>query len=112
MLTYEPRQSAPPSRFLWPAGPAGRMALDVSKVGIKQDLEGISRVGIGGLRPFHAALETPQGFAKRLAYRTPASKTAPDAPIDAPIQPLHPRLTAGAPAIASPGIAIRGANFH
>ena len=44
---------------------------NISKEGIKLDLEWMHRVGIGGFQNFDAALRTPQVVEKRLSYMTP-----------------------------------------
>lgn len=44
---------------------------NVTKQGIRLDLEWMKRVGIGGLQNFDAALATPQVVENRLAYMTP-----------------------------------------
>ncbi len=49
---------------------------NISKEGIKLDLEWMHRVGIGGFQNFDAALDTPQVVKKRLAYMTPEWKDA------------------------------------
>ena len=49
---------------------------NISKEGIKLDLEWMHRVGLGGFQNFDAALETPQVVDKRLAYMTPEWKDA------------------------------------
>ncbi|HEV7384969.1 MAG TPA: glycosyl hydrolase, partial [Phenylobacterium sp.] len=49
---------------------------NVTKDGIQKDMEWMSRVGIGGLQNFDAALTTPQVVEKRLAYMTPEWKDA------------------------------------
>jgi hypothetical protein len=49
---------------------------NISKEGIKLDLEWMHRVGIGGFQNFDAALATPQVVEKRLAYMTPEWKDA------------------------------------
>ncbi len=49
---------------------------NISKEGIKLDLEWMHRVGIGGFQNFDAALTTPQVVDKRLAYMTPEWKDA------------------------------------
>jgi hypothetical protein len=49
---------------------------NISKDGIKQDLEWMHRVGIGGFQNFDAALATPQVVDHRLAYMTPEWKDA------------------------------------
>jgi len=49
---------------------------NISKDGIKADLEWMKRAGIGGFQNFDAALNTPQVVEKRLAYMTPEWKDA------------------------------------
>jgi hypothetical protein len=49
---------------------------NISKEGIKLDLEWMHRVGIGGFQNFDAALATPKVVDKRLAYMTPEWKDA------------------------------------
>ena len=49
---------------------------NISKPGIKLDLEWMHRVGLGGFQNFDAALSTPQVVDKRLAYMTPEWKDA------------------------------------
>src|SRR5689334_12143559 len=49
---------------------------NVTKEGIRLDLEWMKRVGIGGLQNFDAALATPKVVDKRLAYMTPEWKEA------------------------------------
>ena len=49
---------------------------NITKEGIKLDLEWMHRVGLGGFQNFDAALETPQVVDKRLAYMTPEWKEA------------------------------------
>jgi alpha-L-rhamnosidase len=49
---------------------------NISKDGIKLDLEWMNRVGIAGFQNFDAALATPQVVDKRLAYMTPEWKDA------------------------------------
>ena len=49
---------------------------NISKAGIKLDLEWMHRVGIVGFQNFDAALATPQVVDKRLAYMTPEWKDA------------------------------------
>lgn len=44
---------------------------NITKVGIKLDLEWMHEVGIGGFQTFDAALDTPLVVKKRLAYMTP-----------------------------------------
>ena len=49
---------------------------NISKEGIKLDLEWMHRVGLGGFQNFDAALATPQVVEKRMAYMTPEWKDA------------------------------------
>ena len=49
---------------------------NISKEGIKLDLEWMDRVGLGGFQNFDAALATPQVVDHRLAYMTPEWKDA------------------------------------
>ena len=49
---------------------------NITKEGIKLDLEWMKRVGIGGFQNFDAALATPQVVEKRLVYMTPEWKDA------------------------------------
>src|ERR1700735_3723165 len=49
---------------------------NITKEGIKLDLEWMHRVGIAGFQNFDAALQTPQVVEKRLAYMTPDWKDA------------------------------------
>ena len=49
---------------------------NISKEGIKLDLEWMHRSGIAGFQNFDAALSTPQVVNKRLAYMTPEWKDA------------------------------------
>jgi alpha-L-rhamnosidase len=44
---------------------------NITKEGIKLDLEWMHRSGIAGFQNFDAALSTPQVVEKRLAYMTP-----------------------------------------
>jgi hypothetical protein len=66
----EPPDSAKP-RVWW-----HWMNGNISKEGIKLDLEWMHRVGLGGFQNFDAALSTPQVVDKRLAYMTPEWKDA------------------------------------
>lgn len=52
------------------------MSGNVTKEGIKADLEWMTRAGIAGFQNFDAGLDTPQIVAKRLVYMTPAWKDA------------------------------------
>jgi hypothetical protein len=49
---------------------------NISKDGIKLDLEWMHRAGLGGFQNFDAALQTPQVVDHRLAYMTPEWKDA------------------------------------
>jgi hypothetical protein len=49
---------------------------NITKDGIKADLEWMTRAGIGGFQNFDAALNTPQVVEKRLVYMTPEWKDA------------------------------------
>src|SRR3984885_13535855 len=49
---------------------------NITKEGIKLDLEWMNRVGIGGFQNFDAALGTPKLVDKRLVYMTPEWKDA------------------------------------
>ena len=49
---------------------------NITKEGIKLDLDWMHRVGIGGYQTFDAALSTPQVVKQRLAYMTPEWKDA------------------------------------
>ena len=49
---------------------------NITKEGIKLDLEWMHRVGLGGFQNFDAALATPQVVEQRLAYMTPEWKDA------------------------------------
>lgn len=65
-----PPQSAKP-RVWW-----HWMNGNITKEGIRADLEWMQRVGIGGFQNFDAALMTPQIVKKRLTYMTPDWKDA------------------------------------
>lgn len=49
---------------------------NITKEGIKLDLEWMHRTGLGGFHNFDAALQTPQVVDKRLVYMTPEWKDA------------------------------------
>ncbi len=49
---------------------------NITKEGIKLDLEWMKRVGIGGFQNFDAALNTPKLVDQRLVYMTPEWKDA------------------------------------
>ncbi len=52
------------------------MSGNITKEGIKADLEWMKRAGIGGFQNFDAGLNTPQIVEKRLIYMTPEWKDA------------------------------------
>ena len=52
------------------------MSGNITKEGIKADLEWMKRVGIGGFQNFDAGLNTPQIVDKRLVFMTPEWKDA------------------------------------
>ena len=52
------------------------MSGNITKEGIKADLEWMKRVGIGGFQNFDAGLNTPQVVEKRLVFMTPEWKDA------------------------------------
>jgi hypothetical protein len=49
---------------------------NITREGIRLDLEWMKRIGIGGFQNFDAALATPQIVNKRLVYMTPEWKNA------------------------------------
>src|ERR1700728_1283303 len=49
---------------------------NITKEGIKLDLEWMQRAGLGGFQNFDAALQTPQVVEHRLAYMTPEWQAA------------------------------------
>ena len=49
---------------------------NISKIGIRADLEWMNRIGIGGFQNFDAGLSSPQIVEKRLIYMTPEWKDA------------------------------------
>jgi hypothetical protein len=49
---------------------------NITKEGIKLDLEWMNRIGVGGFHNFDASLDTPQVVEKRLAYMRPEWKDA------------------------------------
>jgi hypothetical protein len=49
---------------------------NITKEGIKLDLEWMSRIGIGGFQNFDASMNSPQIVEKRLVYMTPEWKEA------------------------------------
>src|SRR5512138_2664023 len=52
------------------------MSGNITKEGIKADLEWMKRAGVAGFQNFDAGLDTPQIVARRLIYMTPAWKDA------------------------------------
>jgi hypothetical protein len=66
----EPPDSARP-RVWW-----HWMSGNITKEGIKADLEWMKRAGVAGFQNFDAGLDTPQIVARRLVYMTPAWKDA------------------------------------
>ena len=52
------------------------MSGNITKEGIKADLEWMKRAGIGGFQNFDAGLNTPQIVEKRLVFMTPEWKDA------------------------------------
>ena len=66
----DPPQSAKP-RVWW-----HWMNGNITKEGIKLDLDWMHQVGLGGFQNFDAALSTPQVVKQRLAYMTPPWKDA------------------------------------
>ena len=64
-----PNSAAPRVWWHWMNG-------NISKDGIKLDLEWMKRVGIGGFQTFDASLGTPQVVDQRLAFMTPEWKDA------------------------------------
>ncbi len=73
---------------------------NITKEGIKLDLEWMHRVGIGGFQNFDAALSTPQVVEKRLSIMTPEwkepSSTPPSWPTSSALKMPSPALPAGA----------------
>jgi hypothetical protein len=65
-----------PPESAWPRVWWHWMNGNITKEGIKLDLEWMHRVGIGGFQNFDASLSTPQVVEKRLAYMTPEWKSA------------------------------------
>ncbi|HXC20653.1 MAG TPA: glycosyl hydrolase, partial [Steroidobacteraceae bacterium] len=64
-----PNSAAPRVWWHWMNG-------NISKEGIKLDLEWMKRIGIGGFQTFDASLGTPQVVDKRLVFMTPDWKDA------------------------------------
>jgi alpha-L-rhamnosidase/F5/8 type C domain len=64
-----PNSAAPRVWWHWMNG-------NISKDGIKLDLEWMKRIGIGGFQTFDASLGTPQVVDQRLAFMTPEWKDA------------------------------------
>jgi (4-O-methyl)-D-glucuronate---lignin esterase len=67
--------SSPPESA-WPRVWWHWMNGNITKEGIKLDLEWMHRVGVGGFHIFDASLSTPQVVEKRLVYMTPEWKDA------------------------------------
>jgi len=68
-FVHPPQSARPRVWWHWMNG-------NISKEGIKLDLEWMHRVGIAGFQNFDAALATPQVVDHRLAYMTPEWKDA------------------------------------
>ncbi|MGD0797118.1 MAG: glycosyl hydrolase [Acidobacteriaceae bacterium] len=68
-FAHPPQSARPRVWWHWMNG-------NISKEGIKLDLEWMHRVGIAGFQNFDAALATPQVVDHRLAYMTPEWKDA------------------------------------
>ena len=68
-FTNPPRDSRPRVWWHWMNG-------NISKEGIRKDLEWMDRTGIVGFHVFDAGLDVPQVVDKRLAYMTPEWKDA------------------------------------
>src|SRR5258708_4907545 len=49
---------------------------NITKEGIRRDLEWMNSVGIGGVDAIDASIDTPQAVKKRLVYMTPEWKDA------------------------------------
>jgi alpha-L-rhamnosidase len=60
-----PQSSRPRVWWHWMNG-------NVTETGIRADIDWMTRIGIGGLQNFDAALSTPQIVPERVAYMTPA----------------------------------------
>ena len=61
------------------------MSGNITKEGIKADLEWMKRAGIAGFQNFDAGLDTPQIVEKRLVYMTPVGRTPSSSPRRWPI---------------------------
>ena len=70
------RGFADPPESAWPRVWWHWMNGNITKEGIKLDLEWMHRVGVGGFQNFDASLSTPQVVERRLAYMTPEWKDA------------------------------------
>lgn len=68
-FTDPPPDARPRVWWHWVSG-------NITKEGIRKDLEWMKRIGIGGLQTFDADLGTPQIVPKRLTYMTPEWKDA------------------------------------
>jgi hypothetical protein len=69
MFLNPPESSKPRLWWHWMNG-------NITKDGIKKDLEWMKRTGFGGFQNFDAAISTPQIVEKRLQYMTPEWKDA------------------------------------
>jgi alpha-L-rhamnosidase len=70
------REFSNPPESAWPRVWWHWMNGNISREGIKLDLEWMHRVGVGGFQNFDASLSTPQVVERRLAYMTPEWKDA------------------------------------
>ncbi|HEX7856294.1 MAG TPA: glycosyl hydrolase [Sphingobium sp.] len=68
-FTVPPADARPRVWWHWMSG-------NITKEGIRKDLEWMKRIGIGGMQTFDADLGTQQIVAKRLVYMTPEWKDA------------------------------------
>src|SRR3984885_296236 len=76
---------------------------NITKEGIKLDLDWMHRVGIAGYQNFDAALQTPQVVEKRLVYMTPEWKEAFKYAIDVGNQYGMEMAIAGSPGWSETG---------
>jgi hypothetical protein len=76
---------------------------NITKEGIKLDLDWMHRVGIGGFQTFDAALSTPQVVKQRLIYMTPEWKDAFKFAIDTGNQYGMEMAIAGSPGWSESG---------
>ena len=68
-FTTPPQESRPRVWWHWMNG-------NITKDGIRKDIEWMNRVGIGGFHNFEAGMATPQVVENRLAYMSPEWKDA------------------------------------